>query len=172
LNLNISFLFPKCIKCNSQYLYVSDHAIYSIPPYITVVVAQSVRALVPHAEGRKFETQSLNLRPAVRREEPLGRGLCWWTVSPWGSLHSPVAKYFGTCLKIRMYIKLSSKKSKFHKIISKRRISPSCIALSFDGFGSISWHIIWFYRLFYTFHNFFFFGFPTFSAWVPLRRLN
>jgi hypothetical protein len=30
---------------------------------------------------------------------PLGLGLCWWTVSPEGP-YSPVAKYFGTCLKI------------------------------------------------------------------------
>jgi hypothetical protein len=34
-------------------------------------------------------------------------------------------------------------------------LSPSCIALSFDRFGSISWHSIWvFFRLFYSFHNF------------------
>jgi hypothetical protein len=31
--------------------------------------------------------------------------------------------------------------------------SPSCIALSFDGFGSISWPSIWFFRLFYSLHN-------------------
>jgi hypothetical protein len=34
-------------------------------------------------------------------------------------------------------------------------INPSYIALSFDGFGSISWHSIWFFRLLYSFHNFF-----------------
>jgi hypothetical protein len=36
-------------------------------------------------------------------------------------LFSPVAKYFGTCLKIRIWIILS-KKSKFYKFIWKRRI--------------------------------------------------
>jgi hypothetical protein len=49
--------------------------------------------------------------------------------------------------------------------------SPSCIALSFDGFGSMSWHSVWFSRLFYSFHNLFF-GFPIFSAWVPMKRLD
>jgi hypothetical protein len=33
-------------------------------------------------------------------------------------------------------------------------LSPSCIALSFDGFGSISWHSIWIFWLLYSFHNF------------------
>jgi hypothetical protein len=32
--------------------------------------------------------------------------------------------------------------------------SPSCIALSFDEFGSISCQSIWFFRLFYSFHTF------------------
>jgi hypothetical protein len=36
-------------------------------------------------------------------------------------------------------------------------LSPSCIDLSFDGFGSISWHSIWYFRLFLTI-----FGLPTF----------
>jgi hypothetical protein len=34
---------------------------------------------------------------------------------------------------------------------------------SFDGFGSISLHSIWVFRLLYSFHNFFS-GFPTFFA--------
>jgi hypothetical protein len=32
----------------------------------------------------------------------------------------------------------------------------ACIALFFDGFGSISWHSICFFRLLHSFHNFFF----------------
>jgi hypothetical protein len=41
-------------------------------------------------------------------------------------------------------------------------LSPSCIALSFDRFGSTSWHSIWFFfRLLYSFHIFSF-GFPIF----------
>jgi hypothetical protein len=46
-------------------------------------------------------------------------------------------------------------------------LSPSGIALSFDGFGSISWIVLgWFFsRLFYSFHNCFrisnFFGLST-----------
>jgi hypothetical protein len=35
-------------------------------------------------------------------------------------------------------------------------LSLSSIALSFDGFGWISWHSIWFFRLLYSFHNFVF----------------
>jgi hypothetical protein len=41
--------------------------------------------------------------------------------------------------------------------VLKDRLSPSCIDLSFDGFGSISWHSIWYFRLFPTI-----FGLPTF----------
>ena len=42
-------------------------------------------------------------------------------------------------------------------------LSPSCIALSFDGFGSISWHSIWFFRLF-TLFTFFFSDFQLFRS--------
>jgi hypothetical protein len=42
---------------------------------------------------------------------------------------------------------------------SARALSPSCIALSFNGFGSISWDSVWFL----CFHICFF-GFPTFST--------
>jgi hypothetical protein len=38
-------------------------------------------------------------------------------------------------------------------------LSPSCIDLSFDGFGSISWHCIWYFRLFPTI-----FGLPIFFS--------
>jgi hypothetical protein len=37
-------------------------------------------------------------------------------------LYSPVGKYLGTCIKIRIWIELSRKKSKFCKFISKRKI--------------------------------------------------
>jgi hypothetical protein len=43
-------------------------------------------------------------------------------------------------------------------------LSPSCIALSFDVFGSISWTLFGFFGLFYSFHNFSdfnFFGLST-----------
>jgi hypothetical protein len=40
------------------------------------------------------------------------------------------------------------------KFFSNKGLSPSCITLSFDGFGSISWHIICFFGSFYSFHNF------------------
>jgi hypothetical protein len=62
-------------------------------------------------------------------------------------------------------------KRKFLNSSQNKRLSPSCIALSFHGFGSISWHSIWFFRLFYSFHNFFS-GFPTSLACFPLKRLE
>jgi hypothetical protein len=37
-------------------------------------------------------------------------------------LYSPVAKYLGTCFKIRIGIELAQKKSKFHKFYLKQRI--------------------------------------------------
>jgi hypothetical protein len=43
------------------------------------------------------------------------------------------------------------------------------IALSFNGFGSISWHCILVFSALLQISQFFF-GFPTFSAWVPLKR--
>jgi hypothetical protein len=52
-------------------------------------------------------------------------------------------------------------------------LSPTCIALSFDGFGSISWHSVWFFGSLKVFTFFFLFGsgFQTFSAWTSLKRL-
>jgi hypothetical protein len=51
------------------------------------------------------------------------------------------------------------KKSEFINSSQNERLSPSCIALSillsFDGFGSISWQSICFFRLLYSFHIFF-----------------
>jgi hypothetical protein len=49
-------------------------------------------------------------------------------------------------------------------------LSPSCKTLSFDGFGSISWHSIWLFWLLYSFHNFFF-RFPTYH-WRDLISEN
>jgi hypothetical protein len=57
-------------------------------------------------------------------------------------LYSPVAKYFGTCFKIRIWIELSRKKVNFVNSSQNEGLSPSGIALSFDGFGSISWHSV------------------------------
>jgi hypothetical protein len=49
----------------------------------------------------------------------------------------------------------------------------SCIALSFDGFGSLLWQSICLFVFFFSalvqFIRFVF-GFTTFSAWVPLKR--
>jgi hypothetical protein len=50
-------------------------------------------------------------------------------------------------------------------------LSPSWIALSFDGFGSISWHSVVFVRLYHSFLQLFF-GFPTFSAWASLVEMH
>jgi hypothetical protein len=46
------------------------------------------------------------------------------------------------------------KKANFYNSSQSEELSPSCIALSLDRCGSISWHNIWFFRLFYSFHNF------------------
>jgi hypothetical protein len=48
---------------------------------------------------------------------------------------------------------------------------PSCIALSFDGFGSISWYAVCFSALL-RFHNLF--GIPTFFcfSWESLKGFN
>jgi cbb3-type cytochrome oxidase subunit 1 len=47
--------------------------------------------------------------------------------------------------------KIVKKKVNFINSSQNEGLSPSCIALSFDGFGSISWHSIWFFRLFTIF---------------------
>jgi hypothetical protein len=65
----------------------------------------------------------------------------------------------------------------FHLVVRQARdtedegLSPSYIALSFDGFGSISWYSIQFFQLLYSFQKVFV-GFPTFSARVPLKKLK
>jgi hypothetical protein len=57
-------------------------------------------------------------------------------------------------------------------IFKNEGLSPSGIALSFDGFGSISWHSVWFSSDgSFSFHIFSP-GFPTFSIWASLKRLN
>jgi hypothetical protein len=50
------------------------------------------------------------------------------------------------------------KKVNFIHSTQNEGLSPSCIALSFDGFGSISWHSIWVLSAL----SYFFSGFPTF----------
>jgi hypothetical protein len=59
-------------------------------------------------------------------------------------LYSPVAKYFSTWFKIRIWIELSRKNVNFVNSSQNEGLSPSGIALSFDGFVSISWHPVWF----------------------------
>jgi hypothetical protein len=54
------------------------------------------------------------------------------------SLYSPVAKSFGTCLKIENKNLTVKKKVNFMNSSENEGLSPTCIALSFDGFGSIS----------------------------------
>jgi hypothetical protein len=49
---------------------------------------------------------------------------------------------------------LAKEESKFINSSQNEGLSPSCIALSFDGFGSISWLSIWFFRPLYSFHIF------------------
>jgi hypothetical protein len=44
------------------------------------------------------------------------------------------------------------------------------IALSLDGFGSISWHSVWFFSALLQFSPFF--RISNFLAWVPLKRLD
>jgi hypothetical protein len=48
----------------------------------------------------------------------------------------------------------------FSNSSQNKGLSPSCIALSFNGFGSISWHSIWFFFGSYTVFTTFY-GFPT-----------
>jgi hypothetical protein len=56
-------------------------------------------------------------------------------------------------------------KTTFKKSSSQNEfLSPSCIALSFDGFGAISWQSI-FFRLLYSSHIFFGLGAPG-ETWV------
>jgi hypothetical protein len=78
------------------------------------------------------------------------------------NLYSPVANYFDACL-----MKTAKKKVNLRNSFQNEGLSPSCIALSFNRFGSIS-------RTFFFFalmqFSQLFFWFPTFSAWVPLKR--
>jgi hypothetical protein len=63
------------------------------------------------------------------------------------------------------------KKVNFINSAQYEGLSPSCIALSFDGFGSISWHSIWVLSALSQF----FFGFPTFRPehhWRDLISWN
>jgi hypothetical protein len=59
-------------------------------------------------------------------------------------LYRPVAKYFGTSFKRQMWIELSRNKVNFVNSSQNKGLSPSGIALSFNGFGSISLHSVWF----------------------------
>jgi hypothetical protein len=87
-------------------------------------------------------------------------------------LYSPVAKYFGTCFKIRTWSELSKKRVNIVNSSQNEGLSRSGIALSFDGFSSISWHSVWFssdgsFRI-----HIFFSEFPTFSNWASLKGLE
>jgi hypothetical protein len=58
-------------------------------------------------------------------------------------LYSLVAKYIGTCLKIRLFYELNvKKKAKFINASQNEGLFPSCLVQSFVGFGWISWHHI------------------------------
>jgi hypothetical protein len=79
---------------------------------------------------------------------------------------SPVAKYFGTRLQIRIWIKVNIINS-----TQNEGLSPSCTDLSFDRFGSILWHYIWFLSAL----SHFLFGFPAFKPehhWRDLISRN
>jgi hypothetical protein len=94
--------------------------------------------------------------------------------NPWvEGLYSPVDKYFGTCLIIRIWIKLS-RKSRFYKFISKRIISlmhSSILRRIGFNFMTLCLGSLFFRRgrSFTVTHVYF--RFPTFSAWASLRRL-
>jgi hypothetical protein len=73
-------------------------------------------------------------------------------------LYSPIAKYFGICFKIRIRIKVN-----FMNSFQNEGLSPSGIALFFDGFGSVLWHSVLFLSdSSFRFHIFF--GFQTVST--------
>jgi hypothetical protein len=60
--------------------------------------------------------------------------------------------------------KTAMKKVNFINSSQNEGLPPSCIALSYYGFGAISWHSIWmgfFSRLLYSFHISNFFGLST-----------
>jgi hypothetical protein len=65
-----------------------------------------------------------------------------------------------------------NKMARKHSISSSQNkgLSPSCIALSFNVFGAMPWHIIWFFGSYTVFTLFF--GFSAFSAGIPLKRLK
>jgi hypothetical protein len=80
------------------------------------------------------------------------------------------ARYLKVLLFILAILEETLQMDHMKKAISDG-LPPSCITLSFDRFGSISWHNICFFRLLYSFHNLFF-RFPTFSTWTLLKRLD
>jgi hypothetical protein len=45
-------------------------------------------------------------------------------------------------LEYEYELNCQEKKINFRNIIQNKGLSPSCIALSFDGFGTISWHSV------------------------------
>jgi hypothetical protein len=64
------------------------------------------------------------------------------------------------------------KKVNFKNSIQNEGLSPSCIVLSFDRFGSISWHSIW---VLLALSHFIFSGFPSFRPehhWRDLISRN
>jgi hypothetical protein len=68
-------------------------------------------------------------------------------------LYSPVARYLGTCFEIQIWNELSREKVNFLNSSQNEGLSPSGIALSFNWFGSISWHSVWFSsNCYFSFH--------------------
>jgi hypothetical protein len=98
--------------------------------------------------------------------KPLGRGLCWWTVSPRGSLQLSAS----VLLENTNMNSTVRKKVNFINSSQNDGLSPSCIALSSDGFDSISWHSVWFLLVLSQFSHLF--GFPTFWTWGSLTWLD
>jgi hypothetical protein len=102
-----------------------------------------------------------------------GRGLCWWTASPRGSIQ-PSSKVLWYLLKIMNMNNAVKKKANFINSCKNEGLSPSSIALSFDGFSSILWLSVLVFIGYFTVITFFF-GFPTFSVehhWRDLISRN
>jgi hypothetical protein len=68
---------------------------------------------------------------------PVSRGYAYSSTTL--LLDSPVARYFGTCFRLWIWIEVN-----FVNLSQNKGLSPSGIALSFGGFGSISWYSILF----------------------------
>jgi hypothetical protein len=74
-----------------------------------------------------------------------------------------VGNYFSKKMSETYHLSLTVEKNEnFINSSQNEGLSPSYISLSFDGFGSISWHSVLVFRLSNSFYILI--GFPTFSA--------